>query len=96
MNASIAIQVLPQVEREQVIGVVDQVIAHIKASGLSYEVSAFETTVEGEYNTLMELVRQCSLICVEAGAPSVMTYVKIHYNPQGVWSIEEKTGKHRQ
>ena len=43
----------------------------------------------------MELVKDCQLICIEAGAPSVMSYVKIAYNPKGgVWSIDKKISKH--
>mgnify|MGYP000043086626 CR=1 FL=1 len=35
MNASVAIQVLPSVEGEDVIRIVDEVIAYIKSSGLN-------------------------------------------------------------
>lgn len=96
MNASIAIQVLPKVEGEEVIRIVDEVISYIRQSGLSYQVGAFETTVEGDYDRLLELVKECQLICIRAGAPSVMSYVKINYCPEGVWSIEKKTKKHQQ
>ena len=59
-------------------------------------VGAFETTVEGDYDTLMEIVKGCSRICVEAGAPGVMTYVKINFNPEGVLTIDQKTAKHQE
>lgn len=95
MNASVAIQVLPKVEGEETPRIVDEVIAYIKSTGLNYVVGPFETTIEGEYDRLMEIVKQCSLICVQAGAPSVMAYVKINYNPAGVWTIDEKTLKHQ-
>ena len=41
----------------------------------------------------MEIVRECQLICIRAGAPSVMSYVKINYKPDGVWTIEKKVKK---
>ncbi len=95
--ASIAIQVLPQVQGEEVLRIVDAVIAHIAASGLRYDVGPFETTVEGDFDTLWALAGQCQRLCVEQGAGSVITYVKSFYNPaDGVWSMEEKTAKHRQ
>lgn len=95
-EASIAIQVLPAVEGEEVIRVVDEVIAHIKASGLNTYVGPFETTIEGDFDTLMRLIKECQLICIEQGAPSVMSYVKIAFNPQGgVWSIDKKVSKHQ-
>ena len=96
MNASVAIQVLPkQADDAETIRVVDEAIAYIKSFGLHTEVGPFETTVEGDYDTLMDIVRGCSKICVEAGAPGVMTYVKIDYTPQGVLTMDLKTGKHR-
>lgn len=94
MNASVAIQVLPKVEGEEVIRVVDKVIAYIRSTGLNMFVGPFETTIEGDYDELMDIVKRCQIICIEAGAPSVMSYVKISYNPQGVWTIEKKTKKH--
>lgn len=96
MNASVAIQVLPKVDGDETLRIVDAVIAYIKASGLSYTVGPFETTIEGDYDALMEIIKACSLICVREGAPSVMSYVKISYNPGGVWTIDQKTAKHRQ
>ncbi|WMJ83610.1 thiamine-binding protein [Oscillospiraceae bacterium LTW-04] len=96
MNASVAIQVLPKVEGDETLRIVDAVIAYIKSSGLHYVVGAFETTIEGDYDQLMEIVKQCSLICIREGAPSVMSYVKISYSPDGVWTIDEKIQKHQQ
>lgn len=95
MNASIAVQVVPKVGSEETIPIVDEVIAYLKSSGLHTAVGPFETVVEGDYDRLMELVKECSLICIRAGAPSVLTYVKISYNPDGVWTIDEKTKKHQ-
>jgi len=94
-ECSVAIQMLPQVERGQVIPLVDAVIAYIKGLGLPMVVGPFETTVEGNFDALMDMVKQCQLICINAGAPSLLSYVKIHYAPQeGVWGIAEKTDKH--
>ena len=98
MNASIAIQVLPAVEGEEIIRIVDEVIAYIKSTGLNTFVGPFETTVEGDYDQLMEIVKECQKICIRAGAPSVSSYVKIAYKPdgEGVWTIEKKVKKHHE
>ena len=49
MSASIAIQILPKVDTdEEVCRIVDEVIAYIQNTGLTYQVGAFETTIEGE------------------------------------------------
>ncbi|MBQ1516431.1 MAG: thiamine-binding protein, partial [Lachnospiraceae bacterium] len=53
MNASIAIQVLPKVDSEdELIRIVDEVIAYIKSQGLTCSVGPFETTIEGDYDRL--------------------------------------------
>jgi len=96
MNASVAIQVLPNVtEDEEVIRLVDEVIAYIKSFGLSTSVGPFETTIEGDYDQLMEIVAGCQKIAIKAGCDQVSTYVKIVYKPEGdVLTIEKKVSKH--
>ncbi len=98
MNASIAIQVLPNVNSdEEVIRIVDEVIAYIQSTGLNYYVGPCETSVEGEYDELMEIVKECQKVAVKAGAKSVSAYVKINYRPEGeVLTIEKKVTKHHQ
>ncbi len=97
MSASIAIQILPQVSEEsELIRIVDEVIAYIKSSGLNCHVGPFETTVEGDsFDQLMEIVKNCHTVALEAGAPEVASYVKVVYNPKGeVLTIEKKVTKH--
>ena len=98
MNASIAIQVLPKVNSdEEVIRVVDAVIAYIQSTGLNYFVGPCETCIEGDYDQLMDIVKECQKVAVAAGAKSVSAYVKINYRPEGeVLTIEEKVTKHHQ
>ena len=98
MNASVAIQVLPNVQdEEEVIRIVDEVIAYIRSTGLNYYVGPFETTIEGDYDQLMDIVKECQHIAVRAGAPSVAAYIKVSYKPEGdVLTIEKKVTKHHQ
>ena len=77
MNASVAIQVLPNVtEDEEVIRIVDEVIAYIKSFGLSTSVGPFETTIEGDYDQLMEIVAGCQKI---ANRPAVQRGLEVEY-----------------
>ena len=97
MNASVAIQVLPDVNTdEEVIRIVDEVIAYIKSTGLNCYVGPFETTIEGDsYDQLMEIVTNCQKIAINAGCASVSAYVKIVYKPEGgVLTIDKKVSKH--
>lgn len=98
MNASVAIQSLPAAENnEELIRIVDEVIAYIKSTGYNYYVGPFETTIEGDYDELMDIVKECQHIAVRAGAPSVAAYIKVSYKPEGdVLTIEKKVSKHHQ
>ena len=98
MNASIAVQVLPKVDTdEEVIRIVDEVIDYIKSTGLSYYVGPCETSIEGDYDELMDIIKECQKIAVKAGAESVSAYVKINYRPEGeVLTIEKKVTKHHE
>lgn len=98
MSASIAIQVLPQVETDkEVCRIVDDVIAYIKSTGRTYQVAAFETTIEGEnYDELMDIAKECLKVAIRSGAPKVSAYIKAVYCPDGeILTIEQKTGKYR-
>ena len=98
MNASIAIQVLPEVKNDdELIRIVDEVIAYIKSTGLRCHVGPFETTIEGDnYDPLMDIVKECQHVAVRAGAPKVAAYVKIVYQPEGdILTIDKKITKHQ-
>lgn len=97
MKASIAIQVLPETSNDdELIRIVDEVIAFIKSSGLHCHVGPFETTIEGDdYNQLMDIVKECQHVAIRAGAKKVSAYVKVVYNPEGeVLTIDKKITKH--
>ena len=98
MNASVAIQVLPKVSTdEEVIRIVDEVINYIKSTGLSFFVGPCETSIEGDYDELIDIIKECQKIAIKAGAESVSAYVKINYRPEGeVLSIEKKVRKHHE
>ena len=99
MKASIAIQVLPVTSnQDELIRIVDEVIAYIKSSGLHCHVGPFETTIEGEdYNQLMDIVKECQHVAIKAGAEQVSAYVKVVYKPKGeILTIDKKIKKHAQ
>ncbi len=96
MEASVAIQTLPEAPNdEELCRIVDEVIDYIKGTGYNYYVGPFETTIEGPYDALMDIVKECQHIAIRSGAPSVAAYVKVSYKPEGeVLSIERKIGKY--
>ena len=98
MEASVAIQTLPEAKNDdELIRIVDEVIAYIKSTGYNYYVGPFETAIEGPYDELMDIIKECQHIAVKAGAPSVAAYIKVSYKPEGeVLTIDKKVSKHHQ
>jgi len=91
---NLSLQILPVVEEEKIYPLVDQVIEIIQASGLKYVVGPMETTIEGELDSLLDLVKKAQEVCVQGGASRVISVVKIDYKPDGV-TMDEKTYKYR-
>jgi uncharacterized protein YqgV (UPF0045/DUF77 family) len=56
---------------------VEAAIARIQRSGVRYEVGALGTTLEGEPDLIWPLLRDVHAACLDSGAESVMTIIKI-------------------
>ncbi|OXM17469.1 thiamine-binding protein [Paenibacillus herberti] len=81
-NALVSIQILPSTPGgESVLPYVDRAIEIIKESGVPYRVAPLETTMEGELQSLLAVVASMSEAMAEMGCPSVISQVKIYYNP---------------
>lgn len=91
---NVSLQILPRVPDEKIYEVVDKVIAYIDSTSVKYEVGPMETTMEGELDKLLEIVKNAQEICVKEGASRVLSVVKIDYKPEGV-TMDEKIGKYR-
>ncbi|MCI1857202.1 MAG: thiamine-binding protein [Sporolactobacillus sp.] len=93
-KCNVGLQILPFSKEKDTYALVDQAIDEIKKSGVTYEVDALETVLEGELDDLLDVVKKTVYATIAAGADEVAAEIKIHYRPQGT-SIEEKVGKYR-
>lgn len=94
-NSLISVQIIPKTTNpEDVIPFVDAAISVIDASGVKYEVHPLETTMEGKLTELLPIIEKMNEKMIELGSPSVITQVKILYNPSGV-TMEKLTEKYR-
>lgn len=91
---NLSLQVLPKVPEEATYAVVDEAIKVIQESGIKHLVGPMETTMEGELDTLWEVVKKAQDACIKAGASRVMSIIKIDYKQEGV-TMEEKIHKYR-
>lgn len=91
---NVGFQVLPKSKEKNSYELVDKAIEVVAASGVKYEVDPMETVMEGEYDRLMEIVKKAQEAVITAGADEAMTFIKVHYRPEGV-TIHEKVAKYR-
>ncbi|MCR1950721.1 thiamine-binding protein [Clostridium sp. DSM 100503] len=91
---NVSLQVIPTVSEDRIYPVVDKVIEYIASTGVKYEVGAMETTMEGEFEELLEIVKKSQEICTEEGASRIVSMVKIDYKKEGV-TMDEKIKKYR-
>ena len=93
-NALLSIQIIPKTNNgEDVIPYVDKAIAVIDRSGVKYRVSPLETTMEGDLEQLLAIVKEMHDAMVAEGCPSVLSQVKIAFSPAGM-SMDKLTEKY--
>lgn len=92
---AISFEVLPGglADKAAVYAAVDAAIAVVAASGLPYKVGPMETTIEGEYDAVMAVVKHAQEAVLVAGASRVFTLIKVDFDPNGS-SISEKLAKY--
>jgi uncharacterized protein (TIGR00106 family) len=94
-NSLLSIQIIPKTKNgEDVIPYVDAAISVIEEAGVKYEVHPLETTMEGELSELFAIVEKMNEKMVELGSPSIISQVKLLYNPSGA-SMDKLTEKYR-
>ncbi|MDO6684561.1 MULTISPECIES: thiamine-binding protein [unclassified Agarivorans] len=74
----VAFQVIPRLKAGNNFEVVDKAIEVVKAANVPYQVGAMETTMRGELDTLLNIVKDAQQACYDAGAVEVITNIKIH------------------
>jgi uncharacterized protein (TIGR00106 family) len=93
---AISFEVLPGglADKVEVYAAVDAAIAVVARSGLPYLVNPMETTIEGEYDQVMQIIKEAQQAALDAGARRVFTLIKIDNDPRGS-SISEKIAQYR-
>ena len=76
---------------------IEAAIAVIQSSGLKFEVDALGSTVEGEPDELWALLRRVHEACLEAGADSLVSVIKVAQarEPARQSTMASLTGKFR-
>jgi len=91
---NIALQVLPSSKEIHPYKIVDKAIKIIEDSGIKYRVCPFETVMEGDYDVIMDIVKKIQIECLNSGADSMISNLKIQVDKYKDVSIEDKTAKY--
>ncbi|MEC6814551.1 thiamine-binding protein [Photobacterium toruni] len=74
----VAFQVIPRMKEGNNFEVVDKAIDVVKAANVPFQVGAMETTMKGDLNQLLDIVKSAQQACYDAGALEVIINIKIH------------------
>jgi uncharacterized protein YqgV (UPF0045/DUF77 family) len=94
INASI--QIVPLIANEEAFPVIDTAIGLIQQSGLKHLVGAFETTLEGEYEAVQQLLKRLHDFCYSQKEVHFLLYTKLHVCGGEDIKIEDKISKFKQ
>jgi uncharacterized protein YqgV (UPF0045/DUF77 family) len=95
-NIHLSIQIVPLqiTDQRHPYAIIDKAIEVIDQSGLSYQVSAMETVIEGSYDKVMDVAKKALQICFEEGANELVVNMKLHIRKDGDITFHEKMEKY--
>jgi len=93
-QVNIALQVLPASDDKHPHEIIHKAIQIIRSSGVKYKVCPFETVMEGDYDTLMNIIRTIQTECLNFGAKSMISYIKIQTDRDNDLYFEDKLRKY--
>jgi len=94
-KVNITIQLLPLCSnKNQVYQIVDKAIDIIKSSGIKHKVCPYETVMEGDYDIIMNIVKEIQLMCLNEDVDDFISNLKIHINKKQDITIEDKIEKY--
>lgn len=93
-QVNVSVQILPTSASKHAYNIIDKAIDIIKKSGIKHLVCPFETVMEGDYDKIMGIIRQVNYECLEYGADSIFSNIKIQIIKNSDVYIEDKIGKY--
>lgn len=91
VNASI--QIVPIVQDKHPYEWVDEAIAIIQQSGISYEVGPFATILEGTYEALMKVINEVNEYLYQKGCAEWISNIQLQIRSKGNITADEKVAK---
>lgn len=93
-TVNISLQILPTSKEKHPYDIVDKAIQIIQNSGLKYKVCPFETVMEGDYDKIMDVIKNVQTTCLNSGAESIFANIKMQIKRDENVHIEDKIEKY--
>lgn len=92
---NLGLQIVPKSQTKEAYELVDRAIEVIQKSGVEYQVTPFETVMEGPEDQLMAIAKAAQEAVLQAGADEILVYYRMQIRKGGDVTMEEKTGKYK-
>jgi uncharacterized protein YqgV (UPF0045/DUF77 family) len=92
---NLGLQIVPKSQTKDAYALVDKAIEVIQNSGVEYQVTPFETVMEGPEDCLMAIAKEAQEAVLTAGADEILVYYRMQIRKGGDVTMEEKTGKYK-
>ena len=93
---NLGLQIVPKSKTKDAYELVDKAIEVIQKSGVEYQVTPFETVMEGPEEQLMAIAKEAQEAVLLAGADEILVYYRMQIRNHGDVTMKEKTGKYKQ
>lgn len=94
-NIHLAIQIIPlKTNQQNLYSIIDKAIDVIDQSGLTYQVCAMETVIEGKYDQVIAVAKKAQEIAMKEGAEELIVNIKLHIRKDGDVTWSEKMEKY--
>ncbi|HEY9766069.1 MAG TPA: MTH1187 family thiamine-binding protein [Chroococcales cyanobacterium] len=74
---------------------VDAAVQVVRESGLKFEVEPLGTSLEGEFDEVMETIKKAHLAALECGAGRVLTEIRIDEKKEAPETMEKELSGYR-
>lgn len=93
---NLGIQIVPKSKTHDAYALVDKAIEVIQQAGVKYEVTPFETVMEGPENQLMAVAKKAQEAVLAAGADEILVYYRMQIRKGEDVTMSEKTDKYKE
>ena len=85
----VSFQLLPLLDHDKIYQIVDKALEIIRSSGIAHVTGPMETTMEGDYDEIMKIIRKIQVLTLEH-SDELVSVIKVHLRKYGPVTFEEK------